>query len=110
MKYSVVILPTAENDLDRILLWLNERSPLGALTWLKRWEEVVLTLAHDPNRCGIAPESEHHPTTIRQVVFRTRKGNPYRALFAVEDDTVFVIHIRGMGQKTVESIVLPSEE
>ena len=57
MKYSVVILPTAENDLDRILLWLNERSPLGALTWLKRWEEVVLTLAHDPDRCGIAPES-----------------------------------------------------
>ena len=58
MKYSVVILPTAENDLNRILLWLNERSQVGALTWLKRWDEVVLTLAHDPDRCGIAPESD----------------------------------------------------
>jgi hypothetical protein len=28
MKYSVVILPTAEIDLDRILLWLSERSQL----------------------------------------------------------------------------------
>ena len=110
MKYSVVVLPTAEDDLNGILLWLNERSPSGALTWLKRWEEVVLNLAHDPDRCGLAPESEHHPTTIRQIVFRTRKGNPYRALFAVKDDAVFVIHVRGMGQKTVESIVLPSEE
>ena len=108
MKYSVVVLPAAENDLNRILLWLNERSPSGAVTWLFRWEEVVRTLADDPDRCGLAPESEQHPIAIHQVIFRTRKGNPYRALFAVKEEAVFVLHIRGMGQKSVESIVLPS--
>ena len=110
MKYSVIVLPTAEHDLGRIMLWLNERSPSGALTWLQRWEEVVRTLADDPERCGLAPESNQHPVAIRQLIFRTRKGNPYRALFAIKDEAVFVIHVRGMGQKSVESIILPSDD
>jgi plasmid stabilization system protein ParE len=110
MKHSVVVLPTAENDLNRILLWLSERSHSGALAWLLKWEEVVLALADDPDRCGLAPESDQHPIAIRQVIFRTRKGNPYRALFTIKNEMVFVLHVRGMGQKSVESVVLPSDE
>jgi len=97
MTYQVIVLPTAERDLDQILTWLYRRSPQGAKTWLESWDETVLSLADNPERCSPAPESENHPVAIHQVFFRTRKGNPYRALFAIQDGKVFVIHIRGMG-------------
>jgi plasmid stabilization system protein ParE len=107
MKYEVIILPTAERDLNHIITWLFERSPDGAKTWLDRWDELIGSLEQDPLVFPVAPESERHPIPIRQVVFRTRKGNPYRLLFAVEENRVFLIHVRGAGQQPLRSISFP---
>lgn len=110
MKHQVIILPSAERDLDQILTWLYRRSQQGAKTWLDCWDETVLSLADNPERFSLAPESKNHPVEILQVLFRTRKGNPYRALFAIQNNKVFVIHIRGMGQRLIEKISFPSLE
>lgn len=110
MTHLVIILPTAERDLDQILTWLYRLSPLGAKKWLEQWEETQATLMENPERCAMAPESELHPIPIHQIIFRTRKGNPYRALFAIEGNQVFVIHIRGTGQRLIQKITFPIAE
>jgi hypothetical protein len=50
---------------------------------------------------SFAPESNDHPEPIYQVIFKTRRGRPYRALFVVRDRTVFILHVRGPGQDFV---------
>lgn len=101
MKYSVVLLPHAEGDLGRIILWLKAHSPQGADTWIRRWLEVLELLESDPMSCGFAPENDDHDAEIRQVIFKTRRGRPYRALFTMKAETVYVLHIRGPGQRTL---------
>jgi plasmid stabilization system protein ParE len=107
MKYEVIVLPSAERDLSHIIEWIFKRSPQGAETWLARWDEVVLSLTFAPERFSLAAESSDHSVTIQQVIFRTRRGKPYRALFTVRDQTVFILHVRGFGQKLLESVDLP---
>jgi len=36
VRFQVIILPDAEQDLFEILAWLKERSPLGAAAWARR--------------------------------------------------------------------------
>jgi hypothetical protein len=84
-------------------------SPSGAETWLRRWQQVLSSLESGADGCGIAPEDEDHDIDIRQVIFKTRRGSTYRALFTIDDDCVFVMHIRGPGQDLVSpaDIALP---
>jgi hypothetical protein len=51
--------------------------------------------------CGLAPEDAEHDSEIRQIVFKTRSGLPYRALFTIDGDQVHVIHVRGPGQDLI---------
>ncbi len=111
MSYRVILLPQAKRDLRGVLRWIRDtmRSPSGAEVWLCRWEQVLRSLEEGADGCGIAPEDEDHEIDIRQVTFKTRSGSTYRALFKIDGDRVFVMHIRGPGQDLVspEDIALP---
>ena len=41
MSRRVQLSLRAEQDLDQILNWLQQRSPQGATAWLKRWNETL---------------------------------------------------------------------
>lgn len=98
MSFRVRLTDAALTDIRDILRWISARSPAGAETWFKRWLEIQRTLENQADTFGIAPESEGHPSRIQQVIFKTRRGLPYRALFTIRDADVFVLHIRGPGQ------------
>jgi plasmid stabilization system protein ParE len=101
MKFNAQLLWRAERDLDHILTWLNERSPRGAANWLRVWDQTFAVLESSADEYGLAPESEGRPLEIRQILFRTRKGRDYRALYAIRGSEVFVMHIRAPGQDLV---------
>jgi plasmid stabilization system protein ParE len=101
MKFNAQLLWRAERDLDRILTWLNQRSPQGAANWLRAWDQTFLTLKSSADEYPLAPESEGWPFEVRQILFRTRKGRDYRALFTIQGTEVLVMHIRGPGQDLV---------
>ncbi len=101
MRYSVQVTRDAERELRIIIRWLRERSQSGAEAWLRRWAEVLDELSNSPESFGIAPEDEETEDCIQQAIFRTRKGLPYRALFLVREETVFVLHVRGSGQDRI---------
>jgi plasmid stabilization system protein ParE len=102
MSYRVTLLPDARQELATIFTWLANRSPQGAKTWFNRFTEALLTLEDAPLSFGLAPESEFANREVRQLIFKTKRGRRYRALFTVSGDTVHVLHIRGPGQDLVE--------
>lgn len=108
MKFEVRLAFRAEKDLASILVFLKSRSPKGAATWLARWQETCRAVSEDPQSCSLAPESVHHSEEIRQVVFKTRRGLPYRMLFVIRGDRILVTNLRGPGQDFVPSTDLPS--
>ena len=102
MKFRVALTRRAKYDLDDILTWIERRSQLGAQTWARRWQEIVNQLSTSADACVFAPESAHHDTEIYQIIFKTRRGLPYRALFHIDGDLVSIITIRGPGQDFFE--------
>jgi hypothetical protein len=61
------------------------------------------------DRFGIAPESDDNSEVIRQAIFKTRSGSPYRAPFLVRNQDVYILHVRAPGRDNVgaEDLRLP---
>ena len=108
MTYRVELTFRAERDVDLILKYLSERSPQGASTWAARWDEILGGLAESAERTQLAPESDDHQKILRHVVFKTRRGKKYRAIFYIDGPIVYVTHVRGPGQDVVPPEELPN--
>ena len=111
MSTEVELSFRAEKDLDAILAWISGRSPQGARMWLARWKEVCRFLSDRPESCLLAPENSDHEEEIRHIVFKTRSGRRYRALFVIRGHRVFVTNLRGPGQDLVppEELGVPND-
>lgn len=101
MTFNVELTRRAESDIDGILSWLRDRSPQGAEAWYRVWSEVLGKLREHASAYGVAPENADHEHEIRHVVFKTRRGRRYRALFTIRNRDVFVLHVRRPGQDVV---------
>ncbi len=55
-------------------------------------------LAEAPHILPLAPESQFVDYESRHVLFKTRKGQGYRALFTIVGNEIRVLHVRGPGQ------------
>lgn len=102
MSHPVNLTSRAKRDVQKILRYIEERSRRGAESWYRAFEGVVASIAESPFAFGTAPEDEDHPETLRQAIFKTRKGLPYRAIFIIREQAVFVLHVRGSGQANME--------
>jgi plasmid stabilization system protein ParE len=111
LKFNAHLLWRAERDIDHIVAWLNERSPQGAASWLRAWDQTFARLESSADQHGLAPESEGHSLEIRQIMFRTRKGRDYRALYTIRGSDVYVMHSRAPGHDLVpaDELQLPEK-
>lgn len=112
MKFSVQIIPQAEEELFQILSWIHQRSPEGAVTWRQSWLKAIDQLEQTADQCSLAPENERHTCEVRQLIFRTKKGKPYRILLTIRNQTAYILHIRGPGQNLLKKrdLRLPPSE
>jgi plasmid stabilization system protein ParE len=101
MKLHVVLSHQAETDIDKIVIWLAERSPSGARSWHAALETALDWLEINAASCGLAPENESFAEEIRQHFFKTRRGRPYRLLFTIANRQVQLLHVRGPGQDLI---------
>ena len=102
MKFSVVILRQAEQDFQSIYQYVSERSKRGAGRWVETFSDALARLETDAMSYGLAPESSGRKLSVRQMLFKTRSGNPYRVLYSILDETVYIRTIRGLGQEFAE--------
>lgn len=58
MRYEVLIMPSAESDLEAAFLWLQARFPEAAAKWYNGLNDAFLTLETFPYRCPLAPENK----------------------------------------------------
>jgi tetratricopeptide (TPR) repeat protein len=70
---------------------------------LGRFDEAIASLKKNPLQEPLAPENEEFPEEVRNIMFRTRKGRNYRAIFLVMGDEVRILRIRGAGQDTLRA-------
>ncbi len=101
MSFTVRELPRAKLDKRQIFEWIFERSPQGAAAWLNAYDEMTARLRSAADRLAHAVENEDVELEIRQVLFRTRRGRIYRAVFHIVGRDVFILRVRGPGQAPV---------
>src|SRR4051794_29095699 len=101
MAHSVHITARALREIDGALAWLAEQSRASAVRWYEQLMEAVRSLENNPERCGLAPESEWYPGAIRQLLHGKRRG-VYRVLFEVRGNTVYILRVRHSAQALLE--------
>lgn len=99
MKHRVILTPRADSNVAEIVDWITTRSVAGADAWLEALHAALDRLESDPLAYALATEADYVPIKIREFSFKTRKGRKYRGVFRVTDDVVYVLHIRGPGQR-----------
>ena len=94
MTFRVETTIEAEQDADDILAWLlSEHAGETGMRWFVALRDAIASLAEFPARCPLAPENEVFPFEVRHLLYG-RKPHVYRILFTIEDETVYVLHIR----------------
>jgi plasmid stabilization system protein ParE len=101
MPHSVHITARALREIDAALRWLAERSHAAAARWHGQLLEAVRSLENNPERCGLAPESEWYPGELRQLLHGKRRG-VYHILFEIRGDTVYILRVRHSAQDLLE--------
>jgi toxin ParE1/3/4 len=87
MKYKVVILPEAKEDLIEIFLYVAEHdSPTRADALLDALEEKSTSLYENPQRGHIVPELKR----VHVDGFREIHCKPFRIVFQISDKNVYV--------------------
>ena len=103
MTYQLVIVEPAEVDVDEIYTYILARSPQGAASWYRAFVACTNRIVLQPLACSIAPEDGEFDFELRQALFKTRQGAPYRCTFTVVDDEVRVLRVRGPGQAPLKA-------
>lgn len=111
MTYRVIATARAKRDVDVCFNFIASASSRGAASWFNAYEHALRSLEHAPSH-GLAAESEFFQEPIRELVFKTRHGRPYRMLFVIRNEAVYVLHIRGPGQDLLSAaeVQLPPAE
>lgn len=99
MTYKVVLTARAEAYLDRIYEQLAEGNPKGAARWYESFWKSVERLNGLPFACALAYEHERFPEEVRNLLFGTRQGRTYRALFVVRGDVAIIVAVRRPGDR-----------
>ena len=94
MTYHVVITVEAETDLRTTYRYIRREAPRAARDWIRLARQKARSLAHHPERCPFAPESISLDEPIRELLFGSGNRGTYRLLFAVVNQSVYVLHFR----------------
>ena len=92
-RFEVIILPSAERDIERACDWIAMHDDVASIRWYHTLIEVILSLDRFPERCPLAPESKTLKREIREI-FHGRRQHKYRILFTVTEKEVHILHVR----------------
>ena len=101
MTFIVHELRKAQWDKRYIFEWLFERSPRGALAWLDAYDQMVDRLKTMADTLPLAQEGQGLNLEVRQILFKTKRGRIYRAVFHLDGADVYILRVRGPGQAPI---------
>ena len=89
MTFRVELSQRAETDIKGIYPYIRKHGPADPKTWKDGLEQKLSNLEQFPEACSFAPENDYTQQDIRQALY-----GPFRIIFTVREQTVFVISIR----------------
>ena len=101
MSFEVRFSAEAEANVRGIKDWIAERSPVGVRHWLDALDNAKSRLIESADAFALAPEADAFDDQVRQIHFKTRRGNVYRALFVIRGNVVSIVSVRGAGQDLI---------
>ncbi len=108
MSHRVSVHSKAVSDVETIADYIAERSVQGMYSWLDAYQRMQTELSESPFAHGLAPEDAVLQRGLRQILFSTRTGLTYRALFIVDGESITILRVRGPGQEILTSDDLPA--
>lgn len=106
-KLTVRELPKALADVVAIARFLGKRSPQGMHAWLDAYDEAVDRVSARDCPRSHAPENDRVDEELFHVLFKTKRGRTYRAVYLVDGDDLLVLRVRGPGQKLMRAGDIP---
>ncbi|HVJ86613.1 MAG TPA: type II toxin-antitoxin system RelE/ParE family toxin [Caulifigura sp.] len=95
MTYRITYTSRAEADIREAMEWWRDhRSHEQAARWIEQIFPSIETLERDPDRFPAAPETDLHPSGIRQLLFGIGRSITHRVLFAIDGDEVSILAVR----------------
>lgn len=102
MKYRVVITNAAKRDLFQTIAWWGEhRSFEQAERWYAKIVPAIDTLAEQPDRCPVSPETDLLPTGLRQLHFGLGRKTTHRIVFTIVGQEVRILRVRHAAQQNL---------
>lgn len=101
MAHAVNITPQAIAEINQIANWYNEQQAGIGEEWLRRIEGAISSLEENPEKCGLAHESEALNFELRELLYGSGRTKTHRILFRVTDEKVIVLGIRHVAQQDV---------
>lgn len=103
MKFNVHVSDQTWSDADRIFEWIAARSQQGAIQWDRAFFDALDRLQSSADQHGAALESTNLGKQVRECFFKTRRGLTYRLIYEIIDRDVYVLRVRGPGQRPIRS-------
>ena len=103
MSCRVILTDVAEVELEATYRWYVEHAPSFAERWYNGFLEQLQSLAEDPERFSLAPESGDLIVPVRQMLYGHRRKT-HRAVFTVRPEAVVVLRIRHLAQSPLSDL------
>ena len=98
MTFVVRLTAEAEANVREIRDWIAARSRDGAIRWLEALDKAQQRLRDGADQFALAAEADAFDDALREISFKTRRGNVYRALFVIRGNTVHIVSVRSPAQ------------
>lgn len=98
MPYRVRISDRAERQLDKAVRWYSDHDPAVGAEWLAGFRTALKSLSRNPERCGLARETDRFPFDLRELLYGSGRRITHRALFYIEGNEVHVVGVRHVAQ------------
>ena len=100
-NFQVIWARTAVNDLENIIDYIAQNSPLTAQKLFEQIKNKIETLSYSPQRGRYIPElQEQSILTYRELII-----SPWRVMYRISENNVYILAIID-SRRNVEDILL----
>lgn len=93
MSHKIEYTDNALHEIAETYHWIKQRGDVTASRWREELIAKIETLADQPERHRLAPESPRFTRDIRQLLFRKRRSQ-FRILYTIEAKRVVILSFR----------------
>ncbi|MBW3541091.1 MAG: type II toxin-antitoxin system RelE/ParE family toxin [Planctomycetes bacterium] len=103
MTRRVSILPNAARSMNEAYRWYLEHAPHVADRWYHGLLTAIKGLSSNPERFGLAHESDDLELEVRELLFGVGRRKSHRVFFLIHADRVEVVAVRHVAQRDLSS-------